>query len=54
MEKKIGRPLKNSDTVYHKKLISFPEPILKMINGNLTAFVVQATLEKLVREQNIK
>jgi hypothetical protein len=54
MEKKIGRPLKNPDIKCRKVLIKVPVPVLEMITGNVTEFVNEAILEKLVRKQNIK
>jgi hypothetical protein len=42
---KVGRPKKEGT----KKLIKFPDPVLAMIPGNLTEFVNEAVLEKLVR-----
>jgi len=56
-KKRQGRPPKEPDIKKVKKLIAFPEPVLKMIqvkHKNVTQFVVDASLEKLVRESNIK
>ena len=51
-----GRPPKEPDTKKKKMLIAFPEPVLEMIKAshdNVTQFVVDATLEKLVKESSL-